>query len=161
MKTWDVWKDALRNAWYSSNYTTTQQIKNYQRRLKPTEDFAAYFRDKLHLQSYVYPVGTPDHVLIEDMLRGSLWKCMLSLNHLYTLTPLLKTFDEFSSIWNQVFVAKPALQEAHTRALRLFIKRVLLLILLLVLRFTSCRTDLRPRLVRFAKATTGNVTALV
>jgi hypothetical protein len=67
---WELWKNALRNAYQTANHLRGYRLKCQYRKWKPSEPFEDYFDDKEDLQRYLYSPETPDLDLIEDMLLG-------------------------------------------------------------------------------------------
>jgi hypothetical protein len=67
---WKDWKEALRNAFYLPNHRSALRRQCLYRTLRLNESLSDYFQDKQKLQHYVYPVGTSEFDLIEDMLEG-------------------------------------------------------------------------------------------
>jgi hypothetical protein len=70
LQTWDAWKKALRKGFYLPDHEMTKQMLCRNRILKRSESFGDYFQARRALQRYVYPKGTSEKVLIEDILEG-------------------------------------------------------------------------------------------
>jgi hypothetical protein len=85
--TWLDWVDALKKAFRRPNHAANLRRQCLYRTLKANESCSDYFQDKQNLQHYVYPPGTPEKDLIEDMLSGipqtmqPLLKASLKDNH--------------------------------------------------------------------------------
>jgi transposase InsO family protein len=70
LNTWELWKAALRNAFYLPDHEMRKRMMCRNRMLKKTETFGDYFQARRALQRYVYPEGTPDKILIQDIMEG-------------------------------------------------------------------------------------------
>jgi hypothetical protein len=77
------------NAFYLPNHKSALRQQCLYRTLRTTESLSDYFQDKQKLQHYVYPEGTSDFELIEDMLEGIP----------QTLRPVIKaSIDRFTTL---------------------------------------------------------------
>lgn len=70
LNTWDAWKAALRNAFYLPDQEMRKRMMCRNRVLKRNETFGDYFQARRALQRYLYPEGTPDKILIQDIMEG-------------------------------------------------------------------------------------------
>lgn len=69
-KTWDDWKNALRNAFRAPNYLEKIHMLNSRRHLQDSEPFAHYFQQKLHLVNKRYGDSISDSIKIEEIICG-------------------------------------------------------------------------------------------
>lgn len=70
LNTWTAWKAALRNAFYLPDHEMRKRMMCRNRILRRTESFGDYFQARRALQRYLYPEGTPDKILIQDIMEG-------------------------------------------------------------------------------------------
>lgn len=70
LRTWEEWQHALREAHQLPDYEESMRRKCLYRTLRFNEHFVDYYQDKIRLQRYVYPEGTPHRDLIKDIISG-------------------------------------------------------------------------------------------
>ncbi|MBC9706352.1 MAG: hypothetical protein H9W81_15545 [Enterococcus sp.] len=70
LSTWRKWKTSFRMRWLTANHDAKLKKKGIFRRLMPEEDLFDYFDEKTTLQRYVWPDGTTDRELIDDIIDG-------------------------------------------------------------------------------------------
>ncbi|KLT38289.1 hypothetical protein CC85DRAFT_253259, partial [Cutaneotrichosporon oleaginosum] len=70
LTTWELWKDALRNAFHIPNHDVVKRRECMFRSLRANESMSDYFDDKTSLQKQVFPASTPIKDLINDLIMG-------------------------------------------------------------------------------------------
>ncbi|KAJ9097567.1 hypothetical protein QFC20_006142 [Naganishia adeliensis] len=72
LNTWTGWKATLRHAFYLPDHEVWKRMICRNNILRGTESFGDYFQARRALQRYLYPEGTPDKILIQDIMAGIL-----------------------------------------------------------------------------------------